>query len=249
MNTFLTNKTALITGASGNIGREIAIQFASLGANLSICSKNDKEGLLHTKDLAEEYGVKVLSHTFDLSDSGDIKIFVSEAIQEFGAIDILVNNAVYRCPGSLDFITDDSWHQNIAVNLTAPYLLSKAVIPQMIEKQWGRIVNFSGVAAFLGHHPAKAMVKQGIIGLTRGIASEYGKHNITANCIAPGLVDVARKEWDSPERKKCVPKENQAICRLGTTNEIASAVSFLVNPSSSFITGQCIHVNGGIYFN
>ncbi len=245
----LKNKTALITGASRNTGREIAIQLASLGANLVICSKNDSEGLLYTKNLAEEYGVQILSHTFDLAEPSQISKFLGMAIKEFGSIDILVNNAVYRCQGSLHDITDESWNQNIAVNLTAPYLLSKAIIPLMVERQWGRIVNFSGIAAFLGHHPAKAMVKQGIIGLTRGIATEYGKYHITANCIVPGLVDVTRKEQDCVEKKKCLPKENQAICRLGSVTEIASAVSFLVNPSSSFITGQCIHVNGGIYFN
>lgn len=244
MDTGLKGKNVLITGASRNMGRLAAIQFAGEGANLAICTSRKLPELEAVAKELRALGVKVYAAQCDVADRSGVEAFVRNAQAELGTIDVAINNAVYRAEGEFLAETDDVWERNIAVNLTGPRNICRAVLPGMIERQWGRIINFSGIAPFLGIGPSKAAVKIGIIGLTRGIAREFAVHNITANCIGPGTFDVER---DAFQQSKPL-KPEQPIRRLGKPEECTSLMLYLASEGASFVTGQCYLVNGGMYF-
>ena len=193
MNTGLAGRTVMITGAARNIGRETALAFAREGANLALCTRQSTERLTETAAQIRELGAQVLTAQCDVSQDESVKAFVAATLEEFGRVDVAINNAVRRNEGSLLEQSLGDWEQNIAVNLTGPFLISRAVVPSMIEHGFGRIINFSGIAPYLGIGPAKSMAKLGIVGFTRGLATEVAEHAITANCIGPGQIDVERE--------------------------------------------------------
>jgi len=244
LETGLKGKNVLITGASRNMGRLAAIQFAQEGANLAICTSTKMKELNAVAEEIRGLGVKVFAAQCDVADRRAVEVFVDQAVRTLGSIDVAINNAVHRAEG--DFLTesDEVWERNLAVNLTGPRNICRAVLPSMIERKWGRIINFSGIAPFLGHGPAKAAVKLGIVGFTRGIAREFAVHNVTANCIGPGVFDVER---DAFQRDKPLRPE-QPIRHLGKPEECTSLMLYLASEGASFITGQCYLVNGGLYF-
>jgi len=244
MDTGLAGRNVLITGASRNMGKLAAIQFAQEGANLAICTSTKMSELDAVAKELRAIGVKVHAARCDVADRSSVETFVREAQAELGSIDVAINNAVYRAEGDFLDESDETWERNIAVNLTGPRNICRAVLPGMIERQWGRIINFSGIAPFLGIGPAKATVKVGIIGLTRGLAREFAVHNITANCIGPGTFDVER---DAFQKSKPL-KPEQPIRRLGKPEECTSLMLYLASEGAGFITGQCYLVNGGMYF-
>lgn len=245
MKTGLEGRTVLITGAARNIGRQMAVMFAEEGANLAICTSRNMGGLTTTADAAEKAGAKVIAEQVDVTDHAAVERFVGQAHEKFGRIDVLVNNAVYRSEGDLLSEPVETWMHNMAVNLNGPYFTCKAAVPKMMERNWGRIVNFSGYAPYLGSYPGKAMVKLGIVGFTRGLAKQYGRHNITANCIGPGHIDVERDDFQ--DKSKGV-FDFQPIQRDGKPEEVASLAVYLSSDNAGFTTGQCYLVNGGAYF-
>ncbi|MPZ47273.1 MAG: SDR family NAD(P)-dependent oxidoreductase, partial [Betaproteobacteria bacterium] len=192
METGLKGKNVLITGASRNMGRLAALQFAREGANLALCTSSKMQELNAVAEEIRALGVKAVAVQCDVADPRAVAAFVAEARKTLGSIDVAINNAVHRAEGAFLAESDEVWDRNIAVNLTGPRNICRAVLPGMIEGRWGRIINFSGIAPFLGTGPAKAAVKLGIVGFTRGIAREFAAHNITANCIGPGTFDVER---------------------------------------------------------
>lgn len=244
METGLKNRTVLITGASRNIGRETALQFAQEGANLVLCTRSSMQQLEEVAAEVRLAGVEALAIACDITDEASIIEMVDQTIKAFGSLDVVVNNAVYRGESEFFDINPESWQRNIDVNLTGPFNVCKHAIPHMVVGDWGRIVNYSGIAPYLGHGAAKSMVKLGIVGFTRGLAYEFGKNSITANCIGPGLIDVERDEW---QRDKPLPP-GQPIRRLGTPEEVASLVVYLSSEQAGYITGQCYLANGGHYF-
>lgn len=245
MDTGLKGKTVLITGASRNMGRLAALAFAQEGANLAICTSAKMKELGEVADEARALGAKVVAERCDVADGGEVAGFVKKARDELGAIDVALNNAVYRGTeaGFLE-LSEEEWARNLEVNLTGPRNICRAVLPVMIEQRWGRIINFSGIAPFLGGSAAKGMAKLGIIGFTRGIAREFAEHNITANCIGPGTIDVER---DAFQKEKPL-RPTQPIRRLGKPREVVSLMVYLASEDAGFITGQCYLVNGGMYF-
>jgi NAD(P)-dependent dehydrogenase (short-subunit alcohol dehydrogenase family) len=247
MDTGLKGRTVLITGASRNIGRVMALSFAREGANLVLCTSSKMEGLEETARLARAKGVEVITQQCDVTDGGQVAAFADAAQKKFGGVDVVVNNAVYRAEakgkGFLD-LPFDIWQRNIEVNLTGPYHVCRHVIPHMQRKGWGRIVNFSGIAPYLGHGAHKAMVKIGIVGFTRGLATEFAAHGITANCIGPGAIATER-ETHLPD--KVLPNA-QPVRRLGKPEEIAELAVYLASEQAGFITGQCYLANGGWYY-
>lgn len=245
MDTGLKGKTALITGASRNIGRVAALAFAREGANLVLCTSSKMDALREVEREVRAAGSKVVAAQCDVSDAAAVGELVLLAGREFGAVDIAVNNAVYRAEGG-KFLDQsfEKWQRNIEVNLNGPYHVCRAVLPGMIQRGWGRIVNFSGIAPFLGHGVAKATVKTGIIGFTRGLASEFAEHNITANCIGPGTIAVERDAFQNNKGLKAT----QPVRRLGKPEEIAELCVFLASEHAGYITGQCYLANGGMYF-
>ncbi|MCC7484631.1 MAG: SDR family oxidoreductase [Burkholderiales bacterium] len=246
METGLKGRTVLITGASRNIGREMALQFAREGANLALCTSSKMDALAETAEAASELGAGVIAEQCDVANGAQVARFVAAAKKKFGGVDVAVNNAVYRAEGAGGFLDQPPgmWRRNIEVNLDGPWNVCRNVLPLMKENGWGRIVNFSGIAPFLGHGAAKATVKTGIIGFTRGLATEFAAHGITANCIGPGTIDVERDSFQPP---KPLP-EQQPVRRMGRPGDIAGLAVYLASEQAGFITGQCYLVNGGIYY-
>ena len=247
MDTGLKGKTVLITGASRNVGRVAAVSFAREGANLALCTSSKMEGLEETARQARALGAEVLTHQCDVADGAQVAGFVAAARKKFGGVDVALNNAVYRTDtkdqGFLEQ-TFESWQRNIDVNITGPYHICRNVVPLMKAKRWGRIVNFSGIAPFLGHGAPKAMAKVAIVGFTRGLATEFAEYGITANCIGPGTIGTEREAYLTEKKLH----DQQPVRRLGKPEEIAELAVYLSSEQAAFITGQCYLVNGGLYY-
>jgi len=247
METGLKGKTVLITGASRNIGRVTALSFAREGANLVLCTSSKMDALLETADAARAIGAEVIAERCDVANGAQVAMLVDAARKKFGGVDVAINNAVYRAEGGGKGFLDqplEMWQRNIEVNLDGPYNVCRNVLPLMKERGWGRIVNFSGVAPFLGHGVAKSTVKSGIVGFTRGLATEFAAFGITANCIGPGTIDVER---DAFQGSKPI-RDEQPVRRMGKPEEIAGLALYLASEQAGFITGQCYLVNGGMYY-
>jgi 3-oxoacyl-[acyl-carrier protein] reductase len=245
MDTGLKGKTVLITGASRNMGKLAALEFAREGANLAICTSSKMDQLNEVAEEARGLGVKVVAERCDVADGGAVAGFVNKARKELGGMHVVLNNAVYRgAEGAFLEETDEAWLRNFEVNLTGPRNICRTVLPVMIDQKWGRIINFSGVSPLLGGSVTKGMAKLGIVGFTRGLAREFAKHEITANCIGPGTIDVER---DAFQKEKGL-RPQQPIRRLGKPEEVVSLMVYLASENAGFITGQCYLVNGGMYF-
>ena len=246
MDTGLKGKTVLITGASRNMGRTAALAFAREGANLAICTSSKMTELEKVADEARKLGAKVVAMRCDVADEAAVQAFVNKVRDDLGSVHVALNNAVNRGAEGA-FLEEDgaAWERNFAVNLTGPRNICRAVLPLMIKQRCGRIINFSGIAPFLGGSVSKGMAKLGIIGFTRGIAREFAEHEITANCIGPGTIDVERDAFQKPKGLK----DSQPIRRLGKPKEVVSLMLYLASEDAGFITGQAYLVNGGMYFH
>jgi 3-oxoacyl-[acyl-carrier protein] reductase len=243
VDTGLRGRTVLITGASRNMGRIAAIGFAGEGANLALCTSSRVNELNAVAQQARALGVKVVAEKCDVTDGAAVKAFVAKTRAELGGIDVAINLAGDRHEVKFLEQTLDGWHRNIAVNLTGPFHVCQKVIPLMMEKKYGRIINIAGVTPYIGGPPAKSMVKLGIVGLTRGLAREFAPWNITANCIGPGGVE--RQDLDPGEHNKPL---RRGQTRMGTAEEIVSLMIYLASDKAGYITGQCYLANGGRYF-
>ncbi|MCC7486981.1 MAG: SDR family oxidoreductase [Burkholderiales bacterium] len=245
MDTGLKGRNVLVTGASRNMGSAAALAFAGEGANLAICTSTRMGELNRVADDARRLGVRVVAERCDVTDGAAVSGFVKAAGRELGGVDVVVNIAGFRAESPFLETTFEEWTRAIDVNLTGPYHVCRQALPFMIESGWGRIINISGVSPYLGGGATKAMVKLGIVGFTRGLAREFGKHNITANCIGPGT--IARADRDARESEKTV-RDTQPIRRKGRVEECTSLMLHLAGVNAGYITGQCYLVNGGTYF-
>lgn len=245
MDTGLRGRTVLVTGASRNMGRLAALAFAREGANLAICTSARMKELGEVAEEARRLGVQVLAERCDVTDGAAVADFVKKARDRFGGVDVALNIAGLRAESPLLEATLEEWERTIAVNLTGPFHVCRAVLPLMMEKQWGRVINIGGVSPYLGTGAAKAMVKLGIVGFTRGIAREFAPYNITANCVGPGT--IARAERAADESVKDL-RPWQPIRRKGRPDEVTSLMVYLASEQAAFITGQSYLVNGGLYF-
>ena len=245
MDTGLKGRTVLITGASRNLGSAAALAFAGEGANLAICTSAKMKELNEVADQARKLGVKVVAEKCDVTDSGAVAAFVKKTRDQLGGVDVAVNIAGFRAESPLLKTSWEEWTRAIDVNLSGPFHVCRNVLPLMIERKWGRIINISGVSPYTGGGATKAMVKLGIVGFTRGLAREFAPHNITANCIGPGT--IGRAEKDDRESEKSV-KPTQPIQRKGRPEEVTSLMLYLASENSGFTTGQSYLVNGGMYF-
>jgi 3-oxoacyl-[acyl-carrier protein] reductase len=245
METGLRGKTVLITGASRNMGRLAALACAKEGANLALCTSSKMKELGEVAEEARALGVKVLAERCDVAVANDVARFVDVARQELGGVHVALNNAVYRGTEARFLeVTEEEWTRTIEVNLSGPRNICRAVLPIMMKQRWGRIINFSGISPYLGTSPVKGMTKLGIVGLTRGLAREFAEHGVTANCIAPGTIEVER---DAFQKEKPL-RASQPIRRMGKPQEVVSLMLYLASEDAGFITGQCYMVNGGMYF-
>jgi 3-oxoacyl-[acyl-carrier protein] reductase len=203
--------------------------------------------LEETAHLASTSGVRVVTKRCDVTDEGQVNTFVQQGLSELGRIDVVVNNAGWRVREELLNITNEGWEAALAVNIHAPFLMCKAVIPSMVRHRWGRIINYSGIAPFRGSS-GQGTLKMACEGLTRAIAREYGKYNITANCIGPGSIAVERTPGQETRPGSERREQDIPVPRQGTVEECATLVMFLASESAAYITGQTYLINGGAHF-
>ncbi len=247
METGLKGKVVLITGATRNHGKATALAFAAEGANLLICTRKSMDLLGETARLATDRGSKVIAKQCDVTDQAQVSDLLQSGLSEFGRIDVLINNAGWRVHGDVIKLDMDEWQAALDVNVHALFRTCKAVIPGMVERRWGRIINYTG-NSFMRGILGPGTLKMATLGFTRAIAQEYGEYNITANCIAPWAITVERNVGHVSSGIPAVRVEGQAIPRRGTIEECAALAVFLASDKAGYITGQNYAVNGGAYF-
>ena len=236
-------KTVLITGATGGIGNALVHKFYDAGYNiLATGTNNDKLNLLH-----DNFNERVKCVKCDLSDKNDINNLVEEANKSFQMIDILINNAGITRDNLFIRMSDDDWDKVININLTANFRLTKLLIKGMIKNRWGRIINITSDAARIGNPGQSNYVasKSAIEGMTRTLANEVASRGVTVNCVSPGFIKTEILKSIDKSRLETMSKQ-VPLGRIGETKEIADIVFFLTSEESSYITGQVLHVNGGL---
>lgn len=245
----IAGKTALITGAASGMGRATAHLFAREGANVAVTDR-DAEGVATVVDEIKAAGYKnVHGWALDVSDKGAIKKVVDMAAEHFGGLEILVNNAGFAKGADVskeDY--EDSWDLSLNVMLTSHQRAIRAALPYMRKAEWGRIVNIAsteGLGATPGNSPYVA-AKHGVIGLTRGLATDLGREGITVNCICPGPIKTGITQEISDEHKTIYAKRRVPLRRYGIPEEVAHMTLSCVLPSASFLNGVAIPVDGGM---
>jgi 3-oxoacyl-[acyl-carrier protein] reductase len=239
----LTGKSALVTGASGGIGGAVARALHAQGATVAI-SGTRREAL---EALAGELGERVHILTANLSDKDSVEALVPGAESAMGQLDILVNNAGVTRDNLFMRMKDDEWDQVIRVTLEASFRLMRAAVKGMMRRRWGRIVSITSVVGTTGN-PGQgnyAASKAGLVGLSKSLGAEVASRNITVNCVAPGFIETAMTDVLTDKQKESI-LATVPMGRLGTGSEIASAVVYLASPEASYVTGQTLHVNGGM---
>ncbi len=240
-------KVALITGGTRGIGREIAKKFAKEGCNLVLNYVSDNTDVEKIKSEFNEYGIDVLVLKADVSFFSDCENLVKEAIEKFGKIDILVNNAGITKDTLIAMMKEDAFDKVIDVNLKGTFNVTKNVVPYMMKKRNGNIINISSVVGVVGNAGQSnyAASKAGIIGFTKSLAKELAPRNIRVNAVAPGFIDTDMTSVLSDKVKENINLQIP-LKRMGKAEEVANVVSFLANDESSYITGQVINVDGGM---
>ena len=243
----MSSQIAVVTGASRGIGRAIAFRLAAAGHFVIGTATTEASAEAIGKALAEA-GLKGAGRTLDVADGEAVESFVKAVTDEFGAPAILVNNAGITRDNLLMRMRDDDWDAIIQTNLTSVYRLSKAVLRGMTKARFGRIVNITSVVGATGNagQANYAAAKAGIIGFTKSLAKELGSRNVTVNAVAPGFIDTDMTR-SLPEGQKKALLGQIPLGRLGQPEEIAGAVAFLCSPDGGYITGETLHVNGGMF--
>jgi 3-oxoacyl-[acyl-carrier protein] reductase len=239
----LTGRKALVTGASGGIGEEIARVLHKQGATVGLHGTRREK----LETLAAELGDRVAIFTADIGDRSTIKPLAEAAEAQLGGVDILVNNAGITRDGLMIRMSDEDWDSVLNINLNASFLLARELTPAMLKRRYGRIINISSVVGTTGNagQANYCASKAGVEGFTKALASEIAARNITANCVAPGFIESAMTEkLNDKQREGLLVKI--PMKRMGLGPEVAAAVAFLASGEASYITGQTIHVNGGM---
>ena len=239
----LSGKTALITGASGGIGSAIAKNLSQQGAHVVL--HGTRVGRL--EELASEIGSNVSVVTANLSDRDAVDGLVAEAAKATGAIDILVNNAGITRDNLFMRMKDEEWDEVLEVNLTSSMLLCRSAIRAMMKARWGRIISISSIVGVTGN-PGQtnyAASKAGMIGFSKSLAAEVASRGITVNIVAPGFIETPMTDQLTDEQKQKL-LANVPADRLGSSQEVAAAVSFLASEEAAYMTGSTLHVNGGM---
>ena len=237
------NKKILVTGATGGIGREIVKKFIFLEGNVLATGTNLERLDLLKKDFPN---INVLK--FDISDHSKIEEFIDNASTQLSGLDVLINNAGTNMDNLSLRMKYEEWKKVIDINLNSTFLLSKFAIKKMLKNKYGRIVNITSVVGHTGNlgQANYAASKSGIIGMTKSLAIEYAKKNITLNCVSPGFIQ-SRMTENIIESVKTMLTSRIPMSRLGNGEDVANSVAFLSSDQASYITGETIHVNGGMY--
>jgi 3-oxoacyl-[acyl-carrier protein] reductase len=245
----LDKQVALVTGASRGIGRAIALVLARQGATV-IGTATSEAGAAGIGEALAAEGLTGRGVVLEVNDAQAIDALIDSIVKEFGALNVLVNNAGITRDQLAMRMKDDEWDAVIDTNLKAVFRLSRAVLRPMMKARGGRIINITSVVGSAGN-PGQlnyAAAKAGVAGMTRALAREIGSRNITVNCVAPGFIDTDMTKV-LPEEQQAALKTQIPLGRLGSPEDIGHAVAFLASPQAGYITGTTMHVNGGMYMS
>jgi len=243
----LTGMTALVTGASGGIGSAIARALAQQGARLALSGSNGSKLRSFREQLNDEIGGDHVEITCDLSDSTQVEELIPATIDTLGKLDILVNNAGITRDGLMMRMKDEDWEQVLQVNLTSAFRLMRAATRPMMKAKFGRIVSITSVVGTTGN-PGQmnyAAAKAGLTGMTKSLAQELASRNVTVNCVAPGFIRTAMTDI-LPDAQKEALNQRIPAGRMGEGEDIGAAVAYLASKEAGYVTGQTLHVNGGM---
>jgi len=240
-------RTALITGSGRNIGRSTALSLAAKGHNVVINGSRDKDACDAVAAEAAKHGVKTLVAMGDVGNAKECGQIAGAALDEFGTVDVLVNNAAIRPESPFLDMSEEEWNRVLSVDMSAAFWLARACLPGMIDKGWGRIVNIAGMNAIQGYKGRAhvSVAKHAAWGLAKALAKEFGARGVSTNIISPG--PIAGDHPDNPEMAAHIAAQESKIPvgRLGLPEEIAATVCLLTSDDGAFINGQLIQVNGG----
>jgi len=253
----LRGKTALITGASRNIGRAIALAFAAEGADLVLNTRVNGDELDAVANECRKAGGRVVTALADVEDAAAVEAMATRGIAELGAIDVLVSNAAIRPHRPIEETPIEEWHRVLGVNLHSAFYLARAVVPAMKARKRGSIIALGGLSSVTGRPNTAAVTtaKTGLLGLVRALAAELGPFGIRANMVVPGFIDTERRYADwYPEHSEVPPGsakqiENIPLRRLGRPDDIAEACVYLGSDASSYVTGDALRVMGGRFIS
>jgi 3-oxoacyl-[acyl-carrier protein] reductase len=242
----LQGKVAIVTGGAQGIGRAIAEGLAQAGADIAVADL-DAGRSADAVAAVEKIGRKALNVKVNVADPNDTKAMAEQVIKVWGKIDILVNNAGITRDGLLLRMKEEDWNLVLQVNLNGTFNCTKAVLQPMTKQRYGRIVNIASIVGAMGNvgQANYAASKAAVIGFTKTVAREYASRNVTVNAVAPGFIDTAMTQGLPAEVKETLQKQIP-LGRLGTPADIAAAVRFLVSDEAGYVTGQVLHVNGGM---
>ncbi len=241
--TELAGKVALVTGASRNIGRAIALELAAGGAAVAVNARTSREDAEKVADEIRAAGGQAGVFMADITDGGAVSAMVAGILKRFGRVDMLVLNASVRGEKPFTDLSYEEWRRPLAITLDGAYYCTQACLPSMLGNGGGAIVTLGGMVALSGakHRVHGSVAKHGLVGMTRALAREFGDRGIRANCVAPGTMNTTRAAGRAARPEPTgIP-----LGRYGEAQEIATTVRFLCGPGASFISGQTIHVNGG----
>ena len=239
----LKNKKILITGATGGIGGSLVKRFLSLNADVLATGTNSDKLEKLKKDFE-----KIKIKKFDISSHSEIEKFIDDVSVDLGGLDVLINNAGINRDNLSLRMKDDEWQKVIDVNLTSTFLLSKYAIKKMLKGNSGRVINITSIVGHTGNigQSNYAASKAGIIGMSKSLSIEYAKKNITVNCVSPGFI-VSDMTSSIPEKIKSILLSKIPMGKMGSGDDVSNCVAFLSSEEASYITGETIHVNGGMY--
>ncbi len=242
----LQGRVAIVTGAAQGIGRAIAESLAQAGADVAVADL-DPGRSQETVCAVEKLGRKALNIKVNVADASDAKAMVEQVLKSWGKIDILVNNAGITRDGLLLRMKEEDWNLVLQVNLNGTFNCTKAVLQSMTKQRYGRIVNIASIVGVTGNagQANYSASKAAVIGFTKTVGREYASRNVTVNAVAPGFIDTAMTHGLPADVKEMLQKQIP-LGRLGTPEDIAAAVRFLVSEDAAYITGHVLHVNGGM---
>lgn len=244
----LDSKIALVTGGSRGIGKSISLALAKEGAKIALNYRSSAAEAQSVADEIKALGSEAFVAQGDVSDGTQARNLVKQVLDHFGTIDILVNNAGITRDGLAAMMKENDWDSVLDTNLKGAFLCSKAVMRAMMKKRWGRIINVSSVVGFVGNggQVNYAAAKAGLVGLTKSLARELAGRNITVNCVAPGYITTDMTDGLTEDVQQAL-KAQIPLGILGTPEDVAASVGFLASADGNYLTGQTLHVNGGMY--
>lgn len=247
----LTGRVALVTGGSRGIGRAIAGGFALAGADLFLCSRNEEHLKAAADEIREQAGVRVESLAADMAVRDDVARVAQAALERLGRVDVLVNNAGWNIPQAIDEIRDEDWSYCVELNLNSVMGLTRALVPQMKERRWGRVIHISSIMA-LGSTPKRnvySATKAALIGMARASAMDLGPFGVTVNCIAPGPIATEMPMSILSKEQQDSFSARAAVGRWGRPEELVGPALLLASEAGSYITGTVLVVDGGVTAN